>query len=1055
MSKPADQNARTRFATELDRNFSVVAAAGSGKTSALSDRILAIAKSNHALEWLPRLVVVTYTNRAANEMQQRTRAQILRAKLDVNVLSAFNRAFFGTIHSFCVQLLQAHGHSLGLPSQLELITDDEELWNDFVQRQDVIGRGLTSEARAVLLRHVEARRLLPLGRRGGISADLAFTNDPCPDVNIEALLRYQPSGGSVENISRTQEQLRAWERAQKEGAEFFPLPLRNSVAKTWMPLWQEAFGPFREWLSRAALCVAAELECDYRAYRLTRGTLTYADQVALALQLFENPETARRIRNHGYRVILDEAQDTGPAQFGVLLECTRPPEARAFWPNESGAPPQPGHFCMVGDFQQSIFSQHADLPRYQAVHQALVAAPGGETVEFAVSFRLDQQGIDFLNKTFAEILNASDGQVRFVPMQPRPNALPGQILRLDFAAHDFPPRTPVRRKAVWEARQLARWICASGLMNLRAETWRDVAILCPRKLWFGPLRDALVREGLNVEVQSETAIKGDSPAYAWLTALVTIMADPGDTYEIAGVLREVFGLSDHDLAAYAKGEGWRFDLRREQKEDDAVAKKLRLLAEVRAAISTQSLFTAVQSLLQSVELRARLRSLPPEDFDQLDDELDTLLATAARAEADGMTLQDFARLLRDDFLTVREAAAGRGEAAIQLITSHKAKGSEWQAVIVPFLTREVDSRADNFPRLTTDRESKLQRILFDKEEVTPEMDAEMKLRERQEMERLLYVALTRAKHTLVLAAAPGLYASSTKSEPSKSQIKWLRCENGGCNETAFVSLGNEAIEETETAARQAAQAAERAQAKKVPRLPEAKGDALEAAADFVQRISPSGLADAFAAEAAPNADPSERVRLRAGAFDNEATRYGHWWHNLVQKLDWHETPAQWQPAFEAALTQAGDRAHAEAEWNLFRKHVAGEKDFRRQFGAEEFVAHAEFPFLLKMGERAALEGVIDLILIAPAAKRAFIIDWKTNRVRAQDAPRLLGKYRSQIAAYWKAVGEITTLKVEAALYSTATGRLLMYNGDELEAEWARLAKLPAADLRNQIATEDV
>ena len=41
MSTPADQPERTRFITELERNFSVVASAGSGKTRAITDRIVA------------------------------------------------------------------------------------------------------------------------------------------------------------------------------------------------------------------------------------------------------------------------------------------------------------------------------------------------------------------------------------------------------------------------------------------------------------------------------------------------------------------------------------------------------------------------------------------------------------------------------------------------------------------------------------------------------------------------------------------------------------------------------------------------------------------------------------------------------------------------------------------------------------------------------------------------------------------------------------------------------------------------------------------------------
>src|SRR5437667_10221510 len=112
VNEPIDQPNRERFVSELDKNFSVVAAAGSGKTRAITDRIVQIAKGDHARDWLPQLVVVAFTNRAADEMQQRARAEVLQARVTVEVLAAFNRAFFGTIHAFCVRLLESYGHYL-------------------------------------------------------------------------------------------------------------------------------------------------------------------------------------------------------------------------------------------------------------------------------------------------------------------------------------------------------------------------------------------------------------------------------------------------------------------------------------------------------------------------------------------------------------------------------------------------------------------------------------------------------------------------------------------------------------------------------------------------------------------------------------------------------------------------------------------------------------------------------------------------------------------------------------------------------------------------------
>src|SRR5438105_14489087 len=89
---------------------------------------------------------------------------------------------------------------------------------------------------------------------------------------------------------------------------------------------------------------------------------------------------------------------------------------------------------MVSDLQQSIYWQPADLNYYRAVHEALVADKHSESVEFAVTFRLDQKQLDFVNETFREILNNKDGQVGFVELQPRPNILPGKVIRVPLVA---------------------------------------------------------------------------------------------------------------------------------------------------------------------------------------------------------------------------------------------------------------------------------------------------------------------------------------------------------------------------------------------------------------------------------------------------------------------------------------------------------------------------------------------------------------------------------------------------------------------------------------------
>src|SRR5262249_60434463 len=197
-----------------------------------------------------------------------------------------------------------------------------------------------------------------------------------------------------------------------------------------------------------------------------------------------------RTREDDFRVIVDEAQDTEPLQFSVLLEATRPPEATGLWLQHQHFGPRLGAFCMVSDFQQSIYWQRADLNYYRAVHEALISDTNGESLEFAVTFRLDQKQLDFVNETFRDILNNKDGQVRFVELQPRPNILPGKVIRVPLVAKEVLPegkKLKDYQKARIEADYLAKWITNAGLKKLSADSWREADSLSSSKAWLQPM----------------------------------------------------------------------------------------------------------------------------------------------------------------------------------------------------------------------------------------------------------------------------------------------------------------------------------------------------------------------------------------------------------------------------------------------------------------------------------------------------------------------------------------------------------------------------------------
>src|SRR5439155_12289397 len=176
------------------------------------------------------------------------------------------------------------------------------------------------------------------------------------------------------------------------------------------------------------------------------------------------------------------AQDTDPQQFFVLLEITRSPDAAGEWFQDRQSPPQPGHFSMVGDFQQSIYRDPRDLAHYRKLHQTLIDTRAAEELKFSVTFRLDRAQLDFVNDTFAKILNDAEGQVKFVELSQRPEICPGQVIRFELG-DDVDLKLTETQRAQIEARRLAEWIREADMQNLGARSWRYVGILLPASGW--------------------------------------------------------------------------------------------------------------------------------------------------------------------------------------------------------------------------------------------------------------------------------------------------------------------------------------------------------------------------------------------------------------------------------------------------------------------------------------------------------------------------------------------------------------------------------------------
>jgi len=95
----------------------IVAGAGSGKTKVLTTRVVHIIKEKKA--WPNQILCVTFTNKAAREMQNRI-GGFLNEKIS-------SLPWLGTFHSVSAKILRRHAESVGLNSRFTIIDQDDQL----------------------------------------------------------------------------------------------------------------------------------------------------------------------------------------------------------------------------------------------------------------------------------------------------------------------------------------------------------------------------------------------------------------------------------------------------------------------------------------------------------------------------------------------------------------------------------------------------------------------------------------------------------------------------------------------------------------------------------------------------------------------------------------------------------------------------------------------------------------------------------------------------------------------------------------------------------------
>ncbi|MFI5395887.1 MAG: exodeoxyribonuclease V subunit beta [Candidatus Binatia bacterium] len=743
---------------------------------------------------------------AGGEPDDKTLDQFVRQRLAQGALEAdrrvllaalhgFDAAAIFTIHGFCQRALQEHAFESRVPFDMELVTNQALLLDEVVQ--DFWVRELY-QAPEIFVRHLQRKQLTPRRLVALAAKVVLHPGMPVLPEDVHAEL-----GESLDSWCRAQVQAAAiWRKEREEILHLLCASAglkrstykEESIRASWTttmdavlsqewPGISEGFKAFQHFTSEGlekgtkkgctrpkhrffeacdALLASDEalrqaldarlLEFQIDLVRYARAELRRRKEAANT-QFFDDllhglnealagqggATLAEKIRTQFHAALIDEFQDTDPVQYDIFRRVYHGSDAALF---------------LIGDPKQAIYAfRGADVFTYMAAKRDA----GADAHTLTTNWRSDPTLIRAVNGLFDQ---ARDQfvfrQIPFLSATPKDGAVDclggaaaGQApLQILFVRRQD-ERKPINKEWANEhlpdlvAAEIARFLKSGATIEERDVAPGDIAVLCRTNEQAGSTQVALRRLRIPSVLQTEASVF-DSVEAVEVERVLRAAADPGDAGAVrAALATTLMGLSGHDVFALQEDErGWDAWMRRFQGwheawlHDGFVAGFHRLLDECEVQPRLLALTDGERRLTNILHLGELLHAVEVEERHgplALVHWLSAMRADVdARAELAGEAAQ--IRLESD-------------EAAVKLVTVHKAKGLEYPIVFCPYLWDGALLRKSDVETLRFHDPEDGDRLKLDLGSSNKE--AHKALAEREalaENVRVLYVALTRAQH---------------------------------------------------------------------------------------------------------------------------------------------------------------------------------------------------------------------------------------------------------------------------------------------------------------------
>ncbi len=761
----ADWEARQAIENDLDTTFLVEAAAGTGKTTSLVRRMVALLREGKTVT--DRLATMTFTRKAAGhlrEMFQLALEEAHREEMDrlkrrrlATALKTLECCFIGTIHSFCARLLHERPLEAGVDPDFEELEEAEDRrqravgWEVYTQQLfvknspvpqqlDGLGIGLDDlqgaytmiadypdvtpatisvpKPRLVLARKAvtrflnSARRELPkvppekgwddLQNRLRRALRLQQILDLSVDDNLVRLMDALDYAGRVTK-SRWLDRERA--TALKEAFD----DLRETIVRPALCRW-------REYLHPILLSVIRPAAEALQERRLALGQLNFQDLLIIARDLLCHQTTVRRhLQQRFTHLLVDEFQDTDPIQAEVMLYLTGEDVNETDWRKLH---PRPGALFVVGDPKQSIYRfRRADIATYNCV-KGIIMNSGGRTLELTTNFRSVGKICEWINHVFDGVFPSSNtkeqaANAHLDAHRPSGNAQCG-VFRLETVSDG---RRRADLVAQEDAEKIARWIRwaldthwqilkenETGQTHSQDAEPADFLIILRNRSRLHHYAKAIEAQGIPYEITGGRAF-GESEELAALLPFLRAVANRDDPVALVTFLRgELWGVDDNTLYQFRR-TGGRFSYltRPPERADERLVKAFELLEEARGWVRQLPPGAALARMCERLGLIAHgaVQDLGDSRSGNLLKALTLARGLSVQGQSFTEIIDRLAELADNRDIEGMSVEPGRAN-AVQLMNLHRAKGLE--AAIV-FLA-DPNTAPVSPPLFTINRDSK-------------------------------------------------------------------------------------------------------------------------------------------------------------------------------------------------------------------------------------------------------------------------------------------------------------------------------------------------------------